>query len=274
MGLLKTTLDFLAPIREKVLDGVHLERPGRILDVGCGDGLIGIGALQRFPDSTVIFSDISQDLLDHLSALIAELGLLGRSTFLKMAAEDLTDVANETVDAVTMRSVLIYVRDKQRAFAEFHRVLRQGGWLSIFEPVNRFMFPEPDDLFFGYDVSSQRDSARKVKRVYCPDESWQEDPMMDFDGERLVDISRRAGFDEVNLLSEVRITKKKDPIRWETFAKVSPNANAPSFGDAIRSALGPAAGEFTAHLAPLVEAGEGTQTFAGAYLSARRGKDA
>jgi len=34
-----------------------------VLDVGCGDGLIAFGALEKFKTCRVIFSDISEDLL-------------------------------------------------------------------------------------------------------------------------------------------------------------------------------------------------------------------
>jgi len=49
-------------------------------------------------------------------------------------ADDLAAIPDASVDVVTTRSVLIYVRDKRRAFGEFARVLRPGGWISIFEP--------------------------------------------------------------------------------------------------------------------------------------------
>jgi arsenite methyltransferase len=39
---------------------------------------------------------------------------------------------------LTTRSVLIYVADKAGAFREFHRVLRPGGRISLFEPINRY----------------------------------------------------------------------------------------------------------------------------------------
>jgi arsenite methyltransferase len=40
------------------------------------------------------------------------------------------------VDVVVTRSVLIYVADKAHAATEFHRVLRPGGRVSLFEPIN------------------------------------------------------------------------------------------------------------------------------------------
>lgn len=43
--------------------------------------------------------------------------------------------------------MLIYVEDKQRAFDEFFRVLRPGGRLSIYEPINRFGMEERREDF-------------------------------------------------------------------------------------------------------------------------------
>ena len=60
-------------------------------------------------------------------------------------AEDLTGIADASVDVLTTRSVLIYVAEKQHALAAFARVLRPHGRISLFEPINRLMFPEPAD---------------------------------------------------------------------------------------------------------------------------------
>jgi ubiquinone/menaquinone biosynthesis C-methylase UbiE len=62
-----------------------------VLDVGCGDGLVAFGAIDRVGEGgRVIFSDVSQDLI-------------------QARAEDLSPIHACSVDAVTTRSVLIYV---------------------------------------------------------------------------------------------------------------------------------------------------------------------
>jgi arsenite methyltransferase len=61
----RRTLESLWPVRERVLDNARLGVGEVLLDVGAGDGLIGFGALDRVgPEGRVIFSDVSQELLD------------------------------------------------------------------------------------------------------------------------------------------------------------------------------------------------------------------
>ena len=112
--------ELLYPVRDTVLDKAKLRPGDTVLDVGAGDGLIAFGALERLgPSGQVIFSDISQDLLDHCRAAAAEEGLLDRCRFVLASADSLTDMADASVDVVTTRSVLIYVKDKAAALREF-----------------------------------------------------------------------------------------------------------------------------------------------------------
>ncbi len=76
---LKSTMDFLIPVRDRVLRNAALTGGETLLDVGAGDGLIAFGALEFLgEEGRVIFSDISQDLLDHSRALAREMGVLDR----------------------------------------------------------------------------------------------------------------------------------------------------------------------------------------------------
>jgi arsenite methyltransferase len=158
-------LALLAPIRERVLAGAELTGAETLLDLGCGEGLIGFGALEALPRGVVIFSDISAELVERCEEIAGELKVADRCRFLSCSADNLAPITDESVDVVTARSVLIYLdrSRKRRAFAEAGRVLRPGGRLSIFEPINRFSFPEPPGRLLGYDVSPIDEIASKVK---------------------------------------------------------------------------------------------------------------
>src|SRR5690348_16007599 len=98
----KELTEFLYPVRDTVLDKAQLTPGDTLLDVGTGDGLIAFGALERLgPSGRVIFSDISQDLLDHCRKAADAEGLLARCAFVLAAADRLTGVADASVDAVT-----------------------------------------------------------------------------------------------------------------------------------------------------------------------------
>src|SRR5689334_770292 len=157
----RRVLAALTPIRDRVLANAQIAPGDTLLDVGCGDGLIGFGAIPLVGDrGEVIFSDISQDLLDCVAWLAAEAGVSDRSRIICSAAEDLVPIADASVDVVTTRSVLIYVAEKRRALAEFMRVLRPGGRISLFEPINRFGYDHP-----RYDAAPIADLAAKVRAV-------------------------------------------------------------------------------------------------------------
>jgi arsenite methyltransferase len=72
----------LIAIREQVLDLAQVAERETLLDVGCGEGLIAFGALERGAGS-VIFSDISSDLLGFCRQAARELGVLDRCRFVE-----------------------------------------------------------------------------------------------------------------------------------------------------------------------------------------------
>jgi arsenite methyltransferase len=262
---------FLYPVRDKVLGEARLVAGETLLDVGAGDGLIAFGALGRVgPGGRVIFCDISQDLLDHCHRAAVAEGLVDRCRFVLAAADCLTGVADGSVDVVTTRSVLIYVKDKAAALREFHRVLRPGGRVSLSEPINVLMSGADPDRFFGYDVSPVKDLVAKVEALY---ESIQPpgDPMTDFDERDLVRHAVDAGFPEVSLELQLAVTARMEPVPWERFLHTSANPLVPAFGEAMDRVLSPPeAADLTSHLRPLVESGTGQERIALAYLTAVR----
>src|SRR3989440_976006 len=223
-------LQELAVWRDRILEHATITEGETVLDVGCGDGLIAFGALDRVgEEGVVIFSDISQDLLDHCRSLAQQMQVLGRCRFLRAPADDLAALAPGSVDVVTTRSVLIYVQAKQQALHEFFRVLRPGGRLSPFEPIHRFCYPEPPGMFLGYDVTPIEEIAGKVRAVFERIHEPASGPLLNFDERDLLTFAERAGFAEIHLELQATI-KQPRPLdsdnetsrpSWETLLQSS-----------------------------------------------------
>jgi arsenite methyltransferase len=161
------------------------------------------------------------------------------------------------------------VSDKAAAFAEFRRVLRPGGRISIFEPINTLMQECGTSLFYGYDVGPVSELATKVSASFAAIQPPGSDPMLDFDDRDLVRLAEQAGFTDVRLDLEVTVRRARPPVPWETFLRSSGNPNLPPLAVTLGEALTPPElAAFTAHLRPLVEAGQGTHQRAVAYLRA------
>jgi len=98
----------------------------RVLDVGCGTGLLSAWVAERVaPDGQVT----GIDPLPLRVALAAEKhprlqARVGR-------AEDLSAFADASFDAVYLNSVLHWVPDQRRALREAWRVLRPGGHIAV-----------------------------------------------------------------------------------------------------------------------------------------------
>ena len=264
------SLAALREVRDRVLDRSEL-RPGEtLLDVGCGDGLIAFGALERGA-GRVIFCDVSTDLLGVCRRLAGE---DDRCEFVEAAAEELRVIEDESVDVVTTRSVLIYVAEKRRAFAEFSRVLRPGGRLSIFEPINRFSDFRREGQFLGIELGGLAPLGRRLTARYAA-MSGGDAAMVDFDERDLMRLAHEAGFPNVDLLLEAAIVHGHPPggegLTFDRFLKGAPNPNAPTWEELLDAEL--SAGEreeLVAHVGPRFDAGEMTNRHAVAYLRARK----
>jgi arsenite methyltransferase len=261
---------YLYPWRDNVLDHANLSEGETLLDVGCGDGLIAFGALERVRTGHVIFNDISEDLLQHVQALAEEMNVLDRCSFLRASADDFSALGDASIEVVTTRSVLIYVSAKRQAFSEFYRILKPKGRLSIFEPINRFARPEPPHLFDGYKIMPVLELANKVKELYHRIQPAT-DPMIDFDERDLIAFAEEAGFREIHLQLEAEIQPYTDDISWETYIRRAGNPKIPTLEEAMREALTSDEVErFAAHLRPLVVHKQGVRRSAIAYLWATK----
>jgi len=254
--VLALRLPRLYEMRDRVLDDAAIESGDVVLDLGTGNGLIAFGAIDRVGESgKVIFSDISDDLLAECRRIAEEAGATPQCEFVWASADRLDAIADAAVEVVTTRSVLIYLDDKKPAFSEMFRVLKPGGRISLFEPINRFGWPGPEHLFLGFDVRPVQHLAGKIKARYrSPDEH----PLTNFDERDLFEFAEEAGFREITLDYRAELTAwALDSNDWDVLMKMSGNPLDPPIGEEIRQALSPSEqAEFEAHLRPLVENGQ------------------
>jgi ubiquinone/menaquinone biosynthesis C-methylase UbiE len=264
---------WLCAVRDQVLDHAQLGAGTIVLDVGAGDGLIAFGALERVgATGQVIFCDISQPLLDHSQAFADQLGMRDHCRFVQASADHLQPIADESVDVVTTRSVLIYVADTAAALREFWRVLKPGGRISLFEPINRFMVQQPATRFSwqGYDVTPVLELAERIRAAYHRSAAEQ-DPMLAFDERDLLRWGEQAGFTEIHLALYIDL-QPPEPEPWDAFLNTAGNPLAPALGEVLAQVLTRDEVErFAAHVRPQVEAGRGTKRSAVVYLWATKG---
>jgi SAM-dependent methyltransferase len=267
---LARTLEHLVPIRDSVIQGARIAAGDTVLDVGCGDGLITFAAAQQVGSAGgVIFSDVSIDLLQRCKKLVGDIGLNSRCQFVQARASDLSQVPDVSVDAVTLRSVLIYEPDKAGAFREFHRVLRPGGRLSLFEPINSFGAADRG-LFVGCPTEPVAELVAKVRAVFDAIQPPSTDPMLDFDERDLLTYALDAGFVDVSMRHEVEIGQQ-GPTRWDTVLNTAGNPRIPTLGEAMNQALDHhECDRLTGYLRPLIESGRWQKRRAVAFLTANR----
>jgi SAM-dependent methyltransferase len=112
---------------ERFADG----RPLRVLDAGCGEGLLTTDLGRRHPSWTIEGVDISEDAI-----------LAGRALASERRAENVTfrrgnvtnGVGNERYDAVAALECLLEIQDDEGAVASLAGALRPGGLLVLHVP--------------------------------------------------------------------------------------------------------------------------------------------
>lgn len=108
----------------------------RALEVGCGTGYFSLNLLSAGLLRDVTCTDISPGMVSALNENARRLGLENvRAT--RADAESLP-FADGTFDIVLGHAILHHIPDLDRAFAEFHRVLRPGGMIVFAGEPSRF----------------------------------------------------------------------------------------------------------------------------------------
>lgn len=111
-----------------------LQPPFRILDAGCGGGLVA-NKLALEPDFVIDGVDLSAQALQYARANAPSGVVSGKATFQNGSIYALPFQA-ATFDVAIVSDVLEHLNDIPKALQEIHRVLRPGG-LVLFDTIDR-----------------------------------------------------------------------------------------------------------------------------------------
>ncbi len=132
--------------RAIALDDVKFEGISKILDVGCGTGVVGIDLLNLIPSAQLLFGlDIEPSVLRVAKEKIPN-GKEG--SFIAGNTYDLP-FGQSSFDLVACQYVLQHLSQPVKALSEMRRVSRAGGQVIIFEFDDRTGFsypPAPNEL--------------------------------------------------------------------------------------------------------------------------------
>ena len=106
------------------------------LDVGCGAGNYTLKLLEKIPDLDVMLIDLSQPMLDRAAERVGR-ATAGKVTTLQGDIRNI-ELGDQKFDVVLASAVLHHLRtdtEWREVFAAFHRALRTGGSLWIFDLV-------------------------------------------------------------------------------------------------------------------------------------------
>jgi demethylmenaquinone methyltransferase/2-methoxy-6-polyprenyl-1,4-benzoquinol methylase len=130
------------------LSGVR--KGNRVLDIAGGTGDLSYDFARKVgPDGLVVLADINDSMLKVGRDRLADRGIAGNLETVQANAESLPFPDNY-FDVITMAFGLRNVTHKDKALAEFNRVLKPGGRLLVLE----FSKPRNELLSKAYDVYS------------------------------------------------------------------------------------------------------------------------
>jgi len=158
----------LAPGEPQEVDRIvsNLDFDGaNVLDVGCGTGGVTVHLANTYPLSRITGYDVEASVLEQAKRNFALERLGDRLSFV-LGRRGRLPFENGEFDIVFSKDALFHVVDKERLFADIHRITRPGGyfaasdWLTSCddEPSN-----EMSDFLQVQDLSLRMASAARYK---------------------------------------------------------------------------------------------------------------
>lgn len=131
--------------RLEALEKLDIKKDSKVLDMGCGSGLMLPWMAERISDGEIIAIDFSAKMLDVASRRVMKAGLEDKVTVLRENVEG-TQFPDEHFDRILATFTVTSVPNPQRLVREMERLLKKDGRAVILDagkPTSRLMIIYP-----------------------------------------------------------------------------------------------------------------------------------
>ena len=132
-----------------------LPRGAGVLDLGCGEGKQSIELAKRFGFSVAGVDPVRR----HIELAKEAAKAAGIAARFELGRAEAIPLADASVDLVWCREVMVLVADLGAAFAECRRVMREDGWMLLYQ-------------MFATGLLEPREAERLFGRTYSQAASW------------------------------------------------------------------------------------------------------
>src|SRR5579859_1217940 len=128
---------------------IGADRPGYVVDMGCGPGNLTAALAERWPSATVVGVDSSPEMIEAAGLIATD-----HSPGLSFMRDDIRHWKPQSMpDVIVSNAVLQWVPEHLSLLADWAEWLAPGGWLAFGVPGN---FDQPSHLILRELASSAR----------------------------------------------------------------------------------------------------------------------
>ncbi len=140
---------------DATLKNIELQVGERLLDIGCGTGVLLAAIEERYPEAILSGIDLTHEMLEIADKRLSKKVYLEQSPAEKLPFED------ERFDLIVSCNMFHYIRGPMKAIKEMERVLKPGGRVLIIDWCNDYLICQLFDIFLRFFNKSHFKTYKK-----------------------------------------------------------------------------------------------------------------